>query len=337
MPFLGGTELRAAFARAEDQGFAFTANNITEPSVFLGLMDAATTARSDLLVQISGGAAKYAGGGDKLRGLRALCAMVHELAAGSPVGVFINLDHFTVDDMDLIREAITHRLVSSLMIDASQHAFDDNVRISRDVADLAKGTGILVEAELGKIKGVEDEIASDEAFYTDPDEAVEFVNRSGADLLAVSVGTQHGVSKGKSISLRTDLVRSIHERLRAASLQTPLVLHGSSGLLPDQVREVIRLGIRKLNKDTHYQYVYGRTACEYYLEHASSILPPEGVEDDVLNLFSDSDWSPDKKHFDPRAVGRLIQQQVAEIAGELIAQVGSGGHSIAESREAADA
>ncbi|UCF10803.1 MAG: class II fructose-bisphosphate aldolase [Candidatus Bipolaricaulota bacterium] len=337
MPFLGGRELRAAFARAEHEGFAFTANNVTEPNVLLGLMDAATKARSDLVVQISGGAAKYAGGGDKLTGLRALCRTVHELAERCPVGVFLNLDHFTVDDMALLREAITDRLVSSLMIDASQHSFDDNVRISREVAELANGSGILVEAELGKIKGVEDEIASDEAFTTDPDEAVEFVRASGADLLAVSVGTQHGVSKGKSLSLRTDLVREIHQRLRDASLEAPLVLHGSSGLLPEQVREVIRLGIRKLNKDTHYQYVYGRTACEYFLEHASSILPPEGVEDDVLNLFADSEWSPDKKRFDPRAVGRLIQERVSEIAAELIAQVGSGGHSIVESQEATDA
>jgi fructose-bisphosphate aldolase class II len=254
--------------------------------------------------------------------------MVHELAARSPIAVFLNLDHFTAKDMDLLREAVRDRLVSSLMIDASALSFEENLRVSREVAELAHANGILVEAELGKIKGVEDEIASDEAFYTDPDEAVEFVRESHADLLAISVGTQHGVSKGRDIELRTDLVRRIRERLDEAGLDAPLVLHGSSGLLGDQVREVIRLGVRKLNKDTHYQYVYGRAACRYYLEHASSILPPQGVEDDVLNLYAESEWSPDKKRFDPRAMGRVVQEQVADIARQLLEQAGSAGHSL---------
>jgi len=337
MPFGHGEQLRTAYARAEQSGYAFTANNIAEPNVLLGLLAAYEEARSDLVLQISTGAAKFAGGGDPLRGLRALCRTVHELAARSPIAVFVNLDHFTVNDMDLIHEAIRDRLVSSLMIDASALPFDENVRASREAVELARGSGILVEAELGKIKGVEDEIASDEAFYTDPAEAVEFVRESGSDLLAVSVGTQHGVSKGREISLRTDLVHAIRERLDAAGLEAPLVLHGSSGLLPEQVHEVIRLGVRKLNKDTHYQYVFGRAACEYYLEHAASIIPPDDVEDDVLNLFAQSDWSPEKKSFDPRAAGRIIQKQVARIARQLLDQVGSAGHSIVEGQEGMDA
>jgi fructose-bisphosphate aldolase class II len=328
MPFGDGKQLRAAYRRAEEKGFAFTANNIAEGNILLGLLAAYEEANSDLLLQISTGAAKFAGGGDPVRGLRSLCAMVHELAARSPIAVFLNLDHFTAKDMDLLREAVRDRLVSSLMIDASALSFEENLRVSREVAELAHANGILVEAELGKIKGVEDEIASDEAFYTDPDEAVEFVRESHADLLAISVGTQHGVSKGRDIELRTDLVRRIRERLDEAGLDAPLVLHGSSGLLGDQVREVIRLGVRKLNKDTHYQYVYGRAACRYYLEHASSILPPQGVEDDVLNLYAESEWSPDKKRFDPRAMGRVVQEQVADIARQLLEQAGSAGHAL---------
>ena len=328
MGFTDGEGLRAAYRLAEKRGFAFTANNITEPNVLIGLLRAHVEAGSDLLVQISPGAASFAGDGNKLRGLRALCRHVQELAADQPIAVFINLDHFTPSDMALIREAVAGRLVSSLMIDASTLPFEKNVRACREVVELAKGTGILIEAELGKIKGVEDEIASDEAFYTDPDEAVEFVRRTGTDLLAISVGTQHGVSKGRDISLRTDLVRAIHDALAGAGLEAPLVLHGSSGLLPDQVREVIRLGIRKLNKDTHYQYVYGRAAAEFYREHAAEIIPPDDIDDDVLNLFPRSDWSPNKKRFDPRAAGRIIQERVAWIATQLLEQVGSSGHSI---------
>ena len=333
MPFCDGATLKTAYRKAQADKFAFMANNVAETNILIGLLQAYSEARSDLLVQISPGAAKFAGAGDKQAGLRALSAMVRELAEAFPMCVFINLDHFTSGEMDGIEDAIEHRLVSSIMIDASKESFDENIRISRSVADKAKGTGILIEAELGKIRGVEDEIASDEALYTDPDEAVEFVKRSGADLLAISVGTQHGVSKGRQLELRPDLTAKIRDRVADAGLSTPLVLHGTSGLLPDQVREMVGYGICKLNKDTHYQYVYGRTACAFYRAHADEILPPEGVEDDVENLFAESDWSPNKKVFDPRVVGREIQAKVCEIAKALLNEAGSAGKSLRGQKE----
>ena len=328
MPFCDGVRLREVYQRAQAERFAFMASNVAEPNILIGLLEAYTEARSDLLVQISAGAAKFAGGGDKRAGMRALSALIRELAEPYPICVFINLDHFTAGEMELIGDAIDARLVSSIMIDASQETFEENVRISRAVADKAEGAGILVEAELGKIKGVEDEISSDEALYTDPDEAVEFVKRTGADLLAISVGTQHGVSKGRDLELRVDLAARIRDRLAEGGLDTPLVLHGTSGLLPEQVREMIGFGVCKLNKDTHYQYVYGRTAAEFFAEHAGEIVPPEGVEDDVVNLFAKGDWSPDKKAFDPRVVGKAIQESVKEIALTLIEQAGSGGKTL---------
>lgn len=325
MPFCGGQQLIAAYRSAQRGGYALMANNVAEPNVFLGLVKAYADARSDLLVQVSPGAAKFAGGGDKRAGLRLLSSMVREVGDTVPISIFLNLDHFTAGEMGLIEEAVERQLASSIMIDASQEPFEENVRVCREVTLLAEGTGTLIEAELGKIKGVEDEVVSDEALYTDPDEAVEFIERTGADLLAISVGTQHGVSKGRRLDLRVDLAEAIRDRLAAHGHAHPLVLHGSSGLLPDQVRRMIQGGVCKLNKDTHYQYVYGRAACEFYRDHRDAILPPEGVEDDVLNLFSESDWSPDKQWFDPRAVGRFIQKRVAEMATELIDQAGSGG------------
>ena len=333
MPFCDGVRLQEGYRRAQAGRFAFMANNIAEPNILIGLLAAYAEARSDLLVQISPGAAKFAGGGGKRAGLRGLSALIRELAEPYPICVFINLDHFTADELELVTEAINDRLVSSIMIDASQEAFEENVRVSRTVAEKAKGSGILIEAELGKIKGVEDEVSSDEALYTDPDEAAEFVERTGADLLAISVGTQHGVSKGRDLELRVDLAARIRERLAESDLDTPLVLHGTSGLLPEQVREMIDHGVCKLNKDTHYQYVYGRTACEFFAAHAERIIPPGGVEDDVANLFAKSDWSPDKKVFDPRAVGKEIQAKVHEIARVLIEQAGSGGKTLREQKE----
>ncbi|MCK4570384.1 class II fructose-bisphosphate aldolase [Candidatus Bipolaricaulota bacterium] len=335
MPFCGGDRLLEAYRLAQRDGYAFMANNVAESNIFLGLIAAYTEARSDLLVQISPGAAKFAGGGDKQAGLRALSRMIQEIANAFPICVFINLDHFTVNERDLIEDAIEHQLVSSIMIDASKEPFDDNVRICREVADRAAGTGILIEAELGKIKGVEDEISSDDALYTNPEEAVEFVQRTNADLLAISVGTQHGVSKGRTLDLRVDLAGKIRERLLDSGLKTPLVLHGSSGLLPEQVREMIENGICKLNKDTQYQYVYGRAACEFYRDHADAMIPPANVEDDILNLFAASDWSPDKSQFDPRVVGRSVQSRIGDIATQLIQQAGSGGKTLVSEKECA--
>ena len=328
MPFYGGDRLREAYQRAKAGGYAFMANNYAEPNILMGLLTAYSEARSDLLLQASPGAMKYAGNGSKRAGLRILSTMAREMAADAPISVFLNLDHHTISEMDLIALAIEERLVSSIMIDASKESFDENVRICRSVVEMAEGSGILIEAELGKIKGVEDEIVSDEAFYTDPDEAVEFMRSSGAHLLAISIGTQHGVSKGREIELRIDLAEQIDRKLTDSGLDVPLVLHGSSGLLPDQVRQAIQCGIRKLNKDTHYQYVYGRTACEYYLENTGAVIPPQGVEDDVLNLFSGSDWSPNKKVFDPRAVGKKVQSEIGGIARALVEQAGSGGQSL---------
>jgi len=200
---------------------------------------------------------------------------------------------------------------------------------TRSIVDYARAHGVLVEAELGRIKGVEDEISSDEAFYTDPEEAVEFVSRTGADLLAVSVGTQHGVSKGRDLTLRPDLAARIAEGLRRARLDCSLVLHGASGLSADQVRQLVHVGVVKVNKDTSYQYVHARTSCAFYVKGAEAVLPPEGTEFDPITFESDhATWQPDKKVFDPRIVGREVQGAIAHLAGLMIDQVGSGGRTI---------
>jgi len=323
--------LRDVYRNAKEQGYGFFANNIADTNIIIGLLEGYSAKRSDLIVQISPGAAAFAGGGDKLVGLRILSYTVRELAQNYPIGVFINLDHFTVKEMKLINIAINEQLVSSIMIDASVESFEENVRISRTVKEMAEPMGILIEAELGKIKGVEDEISSDKAFLTDPDEAVEFVQRSRTDLLAISVGTEHGVSSGKKTTLRTDLAKEINQSLKASGLDIPLVLHGTSGLLPEQIAEMISYGICKLNKDTHYQYVYGRAAHDFYLTHTASIVPPDNTLEQtstVDHIFGMNNWSPCKDHFDPRVVSKIVRKQIKETAMELIDQVGSAGKSL---------
>lgn len=329
MPFLGGRELAQVYARAKGEGFALLANNFAETNVLLGLIAAHAAKKSDLLLQISQGAAKFAGGGSTLAGLRALVGYVRALAAEQKIGIFINLDHVSPEAIEpFIVPALQEGLCSSVMIDASDRPFEENVAITQKVVELARPYGVLVEGELGRIKGVEEHVASDEAFYTDPDEAVEYVQRTGVDLLAVSVGTQHGVSAGRELQLRVDLAHRIDESLRKAGLERPLVLHGASGLTTEQVRGLVAAGICKVNKDTTYQYVFARTAATFYLAQRGAILPPEGIAFDPITFEAQgTHWSPNKKLFDPRALGKEIQAAIQRVAEEMIDQVGSGGRS----------
>lgn len=330
MPFLGGAELARVYAQAKRERYALLANNFAETNVLLGVLAAHAMKKSDVLLQISQGAAKFAGSGNSLAGLRALVAYVRALATDLPMGVFINLDHVTPDAIDsFIVPALKENLCSSVMIDASARPFEENVAITKKVVELARPYGVLVEGELGRIKGVEEGIVSDEAFYTDPDEAVEYVERTGVDLLAISVGTQHGVSAGKELKLRVDLAQRIDGRLRAAGLERPLVLHGASGLTAEQVRALVAAGICKVNKDTTYQYVYAHTAATFYLAQRADVLPPDGVLFDPITFEAQgAKWSPNKKIFDPRVLGKEIQTAVRRVAEEMIDQVGSGGRSL---------
>ncbi len=327
MTFYGGTELATVYEAALHEGFGLTASNIAEPNTMIGLMEGASRVNSDLLLQMSNGACTFAGNGDPIAGLKAMGNYIELMAEQYDIGVFLNMDHQT--DLDTIQQQIELEIPSSIMIDASHEPFEENVKRSKQVVDSIEeaGADILVEAELGKIKGVEDEIVSEEAFYTDPEQAVEFVDRTGCDLLAVSVGTQHGVAKGKDLELQPELTEDIRTALRDHGLDTPLVLHGTSGVQPDQLQQMLELGICKVNKDTRYQYEYTRTAFDLYREQTDEIVPPEGHEDERDTFFNQVEWSPNKDRFDPRVAGRQIRDRIADVHAELATVSGSAERS----------
>jgi len=328
MPFYGGSELSQVYDKALEEDFGLVASNIAESDVMMGLMEGASQVNSDLLIQMSAGACSFAGNGDPEAGLRAMGNYIDTIAEQYDIGVFLNMDHQT--DMEFIEMQIETEIPSSIMIDASHEDFEENIARSKEVVDKveAADADILVEAELGQIKGVEDEIVAEEAFYTDPEDAVEFVERTGADLLAISVGTQHGVAKGKDLELKPDLASEISETLADHGLEIPLVLHGSSGLQPPQVEDMMGRGICKMNKDTRYQYEYTRTLFDHYLDHRDELVPPEGVEDLRDSFYNDVDWSPNKDHFDPRVGGRLVRERIADVHAGLAELSGSAGHSM---------
>ena len=327
MTIQGGDALAAVYEDALDSGFGLIASNVAEQNVMIGLIQGAAQADSDLLLQMSNGACTFVGNGDPIAGLRVMGTHIERIAAQYDVGVFLNMDHQT--DLDVIQRQIELDIPSSIMIDASHEEFEQNVARSREVVEMVENAGadVLVEAELGKIKGVEDEIVSEHAFYTDPEQAVEFVDRTGCDLLAVSVGTQHGVAKGEDLELKPDLTEEIRTALRDHGLDTPLVLHGSSGVQADQLREMLTHGICKVNKDTRYQYEYTRTAFDLYREKPEDVVPPADIDDHRDTFFNDVDWAPNKDRFDPRVSGRLIRDRIAEVYVDLAETSGSAGRS----------
>ncbi len=327
MTINGGAALSTVYDEALDSGFGLVASNVAEPNVMTGLVQGAAQVDSDLLLQMSNGACTFAGNGDPIAGLRVMGTYIERIAAQYDIGVFLNMDHQT--DLDIIQRQIELGIPSSIMIDASHEEFKQNVARSKQVVEMVENADadILVEAELGKIKGVEDEIVSEHAFYTDPEQAVEFVDRTGCDLLAISVGTQHGVAKGRDLELKPDLTEEIRTALRDHGIDTPLVLHGSSGVQSDQLQEMLEHGICKVNKDTRYQYEYTRTAFDLYREEPGDIVPPEGIDDHRDTFFNDVEWAPNKDRFDPRVSGRQIRDRIADVYAELAHVSGSAGRS----------
>ncbi|SFG86448.1 fructose-bisphosphate aldolase, class II [Halopelagius inordinatus] len=330
MPYASGAELSDVYGRARENGYGFVASNVTETNILAGLVDGAERAESDLVVQVKRDTASFVGNGDPETGLEILGTHAQKLGDDADVGVFLNVDHVPADDGEFLSACVESDVPSSLMIDASHEPFEENVERTREVVEMVEeaGTDALVEAELGTIKGVESGVETTEAYYTDPEEAVEFVDRTGCDLLAISVGTEHGVSKGKNLELRPDIARDVGQALADHGLDTPLVVHGSSGLSDEQVRELLSTGVCKLNKNTRYQYEFARTACEFYRDHESAILPPEGVEDDRQGFFADSEWSPDKSQFTPHRVCTEIRERIADVMVEVSDLSQSAGESL---------
>lgn len=250
---------------ASARGYAVGAFNVNNLEFAKAVMGAAQEANSPVIIQASEGAVSYAG-------VRQMVAMVRSLAEDTDVPVVLHLDHGR--SFDTIVQCIRHGF-TSVMIDGSHLPFDENVAITKKVVEVAHAAGVSVEAELGRLAGIEDIVAVSEreAALTDPDEARAFVEQTGCDALAVAIGTSHGPRKFKGEPvLAVDLVEKIKEQVRI-----PLVLHGASGVstevvqigerygahwagskgIPDQaIVEVIRRGINKINIDTDMRLAF---------------------------------------------------------------------------------
>lgn len=311
--------LRECYARARNGSYGFFASNVTHFDILVGLLRGSASVDSDIVVQLGEEEAAFFGDGDPALGVRVFGACLDTLAERYDIEVFCNIDHIHLPaSFDFLEAALDFGVPDSVMVDASSESFDRNVELTSRAVDRVDDD-VLVEAELGRIAGVEGstETPADEAFYTDPKAAVEFVDRTGCDLLAVSIGTQHGVASGRDLDVRPDIAAEINDALVDAGHDTALVVHGASGLSDERIEELLDAGVCKFNKNTRYQYEFARTAADFYHEHEDAVRPPEGVDDDRAGFFADSDWEPEKTYFHPHVVSEAARDRIASVMSDL--------------------
>ena len=259
MSLVTSTEM---FEKAYNGGYAIGAFNVNNMEIVQGIVEAADELRSPLILQASAGARKYA----KPEYLKHL---VEAAVETTDIPIVLHLDHGA--DFDTCKDCIDGGF-TSVMIDYSGHDFEENIAESKRVAEYAHAHGVVVEAELGTLAGIEDAVSveADKAMYTDPDQVEEFVKRTGVDSLAIAIGTSHGAYKfkpGTDPKLRLDILEEVARRLPGF----PIVLHGSSsvpqeyvkiinehggalkdaiGVPEDQLREAARGAVCKINIDS---------------------------------------------------------------------------------------
>jgi tagatose 1,6-diphosphate aldolase GatY/KbaY len=223
--------------------YAVGAFNITNLIQMEAVVEAAIDKKAPLIVQTSVKPSKFL---DR----HVLVAIYRVLAESAPIPICLHLDHCT--DVDYCKQCADAGY-TNIMIDASKQNFEENIRQAKEVVDYSHSVGnISVEAELGTVSGVEDQIkvAEDEAQLANPAQAVEFVERTGVDIFAPAIGTAHGVYKTKNPKVDFDRLGKINQILNGSGVRTPLVVHGGTGLPDDYIKRLIEMGGAKFNVST---------------------------------------------------------------------------------------
>jgi fructose-bisphosphate aldolase class II len=271
------------FKKAYEGKYAVGAFNVNNMEIIQGIVDAAKQENAPLILQVSAGARKYANP-------IYLRKLVEAAIEDTGLDICLHLDHG--EDFEICKQCVDDGF-TSVMIDGSKYPFEENIALTKKVVEYAHGKGVVVEAELGKLAGVEDavKVNTKDATYTDPDQALEFVRRTGVDSLAIAIGTSHGAYKFKGDpSLDFERLETISKLLP----DFPLVLHGSSsvpkefvdlcnkyggqipgaaGVPEEMLRRASQMGVCKINIDTDLRLAL--TACirQYFVEHPSEFDP----------------------------------------------------------------
>ncbi len=293
MSIVTSTEM---FKKAYDGGYAIGAFNVNNMEIIQGITQAAQEVDAPLILQVSAGARKYANHTYLIKLVEAA-----EIETGLPI--CLHLDHG--DSFELCRDCVDGGF-TSVMIDASGKPFKDNVALTKQVVEYAHDHGVVVEAELGTLAGIEDAVKVDakDSSYTDPNQVEEFVKATGCDSLAIAIGTSHGAYKfkpGTKPQLRFDILEEVSRRLPGF----PIVLHGSSsvpqeyvkmvndygGAMPgavgvpeDQLRQAARMAVCKINIDSDLRLAMTGTIRKFMAEHPDKFDPREYLKPARSNI-----------------------------------------------------
>ena len=297
------------FKKSMKEGFAIGAFNVNNMEFIQGIVDAASEENSPVILQVSSSAIKYAR-------INYLKKMVEAAVEETNIPIALHLDHGP--DFETCKKCVDAGF-TSVMIDGSKYDFEENVALTKQVVEYAHSKGVVVEAELGKLAGIEDDVnvSESDAMYTDPEQAKEFVERTGCDSLAIAIGTSHGAYKFKGeAKLRFDILEKIKEKIP----NTPIVLHGASTVIPELVetcnkygadipgakgvpneilKEAGRLGVSKINVDTDLRLAMTANIRKVFAEKPSEFDPrkylgpardsiKETVQFKIKNVFCSS-------------------------------------------------
>ena len=298
MPLTGPRDM---FAKALAGGFAVGAFNINNMEIVQGVVAAAKAQNSAVILQVSKSALKYAHP-------KYLKAMVDAAVEETGLDIALHLDHGP--DLETCKECIECGF-TSVMFDGSHYDYEENVAKTKEVVEYAHARGVVVEAELGKLAGVEDDVKVDaaNATYTDPDQAVDFVKRTGVDSLAIAIGTSHGAYKFKGeAKLDFDRLETITKKLEDAGFHNfPIVLHGASsvdqrcvamcneyggkidgakGIPAEMLRKASSMAVCKINMDTDLRLAMTAAIRKSFGENPAA-FDPRGYLGDARNLIQE--------------------------------------------------
>lgn len=279
MPLTGPKEM---FARAYKENYAVGAFNVNNMEIIQGIVAAASEEKAPLILQVSAGARKYAG-------QTYIVKLIEAALIEQDLPIVLHLDHGA--DFQICKDCIDGGF-TSVMIDGSHLPYEENIAVTKKVVDYAHERGVWVEAELGRLAGVEDEVSSEHSIYTDPAQAADFVERSGCDSLAIAIGTSHGAYKFTG-EAKLDFPRL--EKISSLLPDNyPLVLHGASsvpqefvemansyggkvgsakGVPEELLRKAAGMGVCKINIDTDIRLAMTATIRKFFIEKPAEFDP----------------------------------------------------------------
>jgi len=309
MPLVTTTEM---FKKAYEGGYAIGAFNVNNMEIVQGITEAAGELKSPIILQVSKGARAYANH-------TYLVKLVEAALIENDIPIALHLDHGP--DFETCKACIDGGF-SSVMIDASHHSFEENIEITKKVVEYAHSKGVVVEAELGQLAGVEDDVqvAAEDAQYTQPAEVEEFVSRTGVDSLAIAIGTSHGAFKfkpGQEPKLRFDILDEITKKIPGF----PVVLHGASSVSQEYVKIIQANGGRMADAigipEDMLRQAAASAVCKINIDSDLRLAMTAGIREVLYNK---------PEAFDPREYLTVGRANVKEVVAHKIKHVlGSDG------------